>query len=83
MNDLTPQLLRSLKDYSKEKLVKDLISGVIVAIIALPLSIALALASGVAPAVQRLLTRQPPMSCALPWTACPLPPRTTRCSTSR
>ena len=41
MNDLTPQLLRSLKDYSKEKLVKDLISGVIVAIIALPLSIAL------------------------------------------
>ena len=49
MNDLTPQLLRSLKDYSKEKLVKDLISGVIVAIIALPLSIALALASGVAP----------------------------------
>ena len=40
MNDLTPQLLRSLKDYSKEKLVKDLISGVIVAIIALPLSIA-------------------------------------------
>ena len=49
MNDLTPQLLRSLKDYSKEKLIKDLISGVIVAIIALPLSIALALASGVAP----------------------------------
>ena len=49
MNDLKPQLLLSLKDYSKEKFLKDLVSGVIVAIIALPLSIALALASGVSP----------------------------------
>jgi SulP family sulfate permease len=46
---LRPQLLRSLADYSREKLIKDLIAGVIVAIIALPLSIALALASGVSP----------------------------------
>ena len=49
MNDLKPQLLLSLKDYSGEKLAKDIVSGVIVAIIALPLSIALALASGVGP----------------------------------
>jgi SulP family sulfate permease len=49
MGDLTPQLILSLRTYSKEKLAKDLISGIIVAIIALPLSIALALASGVTP----------------------------------
>lgn len=49
MNELTPQLLRSLREYSKEKLIKDLLSGLIVAIIALPLSIALAMASGVSP----------------------------------
>lgn len=49
MNDLKPQLLLSLKDYSGEKLAKDIVSGIIVAIIALPLSIALALASGVGP----------------------------------
>lgn len=49
MEKLRPQLLRSLADYSREKLMKDLIAGVIVAIIALPLSIALALASGVSP----------------------------------
>ena len=49
MNDLKPQLLLSLKDYSGEKLAKDVVSGIIVAIIALPLSIALALASGVGP----------------------------------
>lgn len=49
MRELTPQLVHSLKSYSKEKLIKDLIAGIIVAIIALPLSIALALASGVSP----------------------------------
>ena len=49
MRELTPQLIHSLKHYSKEDFTKDLVSGVIVAIIALPLSIALALASGVAP----------------------------------
>ncbi len=42
-------LFTSIKNYSKEQFVKDLIAGVIVAIIALPLSIALALASGVGP----------------------------------
>lgn len=44
-----PKLFTSFKNYNKEKLVNDLIAGVIVAIIALPLSIALAIASGVSP----------------------------------
>ncbi|MBR1897378.1 MAG: STAS domain-containing protein [Oscillospiraceae bacterium] len=38
-----------MKGYTKEQLVKDIVAGIIVAIIALPLSIALALASGVGP----------------------------------
>ena len=38
-----------MKTYSKEQFVKDVVAGIIVAIIALPLSIALALASGVTP----------------------------------
>ena len=38
-----------MKTYTKEQFIKDVISGIIVAIIALPLSIALALASGVSP----------------------------------
>lgn len=49
MKQLTPALFLCLKDYSKDKFVKDVVSGIIVAIIALPLSIALALASGVGP----------------------------------
>lgn len=48
-NQLKPMLFTSLKGYSKNQLVKDIVSGLIVAIIALPLSIALALASGVGP----------------------------------
>ncbi len=47
---LRPKLFSTLKGYTKNQLVQDLIAGVIVAIIALPLSIALALASGVEPA---------------------------------
>lgn len=46
---LKPKLFSVMKHYSKEQFLKDVISGVIVAIIALPLSIALALASGVRP----------------------------------
>ena len=49
MEGIKPKLFTVLKSYSKEQLVKDIISGIIVAIIALPLSIALALASGVGP----------------------------------
>ncbi len=43
------QILPIIKDYSKGQFIKDLIAGVIVAIIALPLSIALVIASGVNP----------------------------------
>ncbi|MTK09126.1 MAG: STAS domain-containing protein [Hungatella sp.] len=49
MKDLVPQFFLSMKHYTKEQFFKDFVSGIIVAIIALPLSIALALASGVTP----------------------------------
>ena len=48
-NRIKPMLFSTLKNYDKGQLVKDLIAGIIVAIIALPLSIALAIASGVSP----------------------------------
>ena len=47
MDQLRPMLLTTLKNYSKEQFLKDVVAGIVVAIIALPLSIALALASGV------------------------------------
>ena len=49
MKIFRPMLFSTLKKYSKEQFIKDVVSGIIVAIIALPLSIALALASGVGP----------------------------------
>lgn len=49
MEKLKPKLFSVMKSYTKEQFVKDVIAGIIVAIIALPLSIALALASGVTP----------------------------------
>ena len=49
MESFKPMLFTCMKSYSKEQFFKDLVSGIIVAIIALPLSIALALASGVGP----------------------------------
>ena len=49
MDKLKPKLFSVMKTYTKEQFVKDVIAGIIVAIIALPLSIALALASGVTP----------------------------------
>ncbi len=49
MDKLKPKLFSVMKDYSKEQFIKDVVAGIIVAIIALPLSIALALASGVGP----------------------------------
>lgn len=49
MNFFQPKLLTTLKEYNSKKFVNDLIAGIIVAIIALPLSIALAIASGVEP----------------------------------
>jgi len=49
MEKLKPKLFSVMKTYKKEQFAKDVIAGIIVAIIALPLSIALALASGVTP----------------------------------
>ncbi|MBR6393714.1 MAG: STAS domain-containing protein [Ruminococcus sp.] len=46
---LKPKLFSVMKNYSTEQFIKDIIAGIIVAIIAIPLSIALALASGVEP----------------------------------
>ncbi len=46
---LKPMLFSNMKTYSVKKLLTDIVAGIIVAIIALPLSIALAIASGVGP----------------------------------
>ena len=46
---LKPKFFSVVKNYSTKQFISDIIAGVIVAIIALPLSIALALASGVEP----------------------------------
>lgn len=49
MDKLKPMLFSAMKTYNKAQFVKDIVAGIIVAIIALPLSIALAIASGVEP----------------------------------
>ncbi len=46
---MRPAVFGCLKQYSREKFVKDLTAGAIVGIIALPLSIAMGIASGVSP----------------------------------
>ena len=51
MEKIRPMLFTTLKKYSGAQLMSDVVAGIIVAIIALPLSIALALASGVGPAI--------------------------------
>lgn len=51
MEKLKPKLFSVMKTYTKEQFLKDVVAGIIVAIIALPLSIALALASGVTPEI--------------------------------
>lgn len=47
--DFQPKLLATLKNYSKEKFMTDLMAGIIVGIVALPLAIAFGIASGVSP----------------------------------
>ena len=47
--DFRPTLLGTLRSYTKEKFLSDLMSGVIVGIVALPLAIAFGIASGVSP----------------------------------
>ncbi len=44
-----PKLLTTFKDYSKERFISDLMAGIIVGIVALPLAIAFGIASGVSP----------------------------------
>ncbi len=44
-----PKLLSTLRNYSKERFVSDLMAGLIVSIVALPLAIAFGIASGVSP----------------------------------
>lgn len=46
---IKPKFFSVMKNYTREQFIKDIIAGLIVAIIALPLSIALATASGVNP----------------------------------
>ncbi|MBO7299933.1 MAG: STAS domain-containing protein [Tidjanibacter sp.] len=47
--DFKPQLFTSLKGYNKERFSKDLMAGIIVGIVAIPLAIAFGIASGVGP----------------------------------
>lgn len=49
MFEFKPKLLSTLKNYSKETFSADLMAGVIVGIVALPLAIAFGIASGVSP----------------------------------
>lgn len=49
MEKLCPMLLTTWKNYTRKQFLNDIVAGIVVAIIALPLSIALALASGVGP----------------------------------
>ncbi|MBR4851224.1 MAG: sodium-independent anion transporter, partial [Tidjanibacter sp.] len=47
--DFSPRLIQTLKGYNKQKFTKDLMAGVIVGIVAIPLAIAFGIASGVGP----------------------------------
>jgi len=46
---MTPKILTTLKTYDREQFISDLIAGVTVAMVALPLSLAIAIASGAGP----------------------------------
>ena len=49
MKGLTPRFIGCMKNYSRETFMKDLMAGIIVGIVALPLAIAFGIASGVTP----------------------------------
>ncbi|MDO5663757.1 MAG: sulfate permease [Bacteroidia bacterium] len=49
LKDFQPALFLSLKNYNKEKFIADLMAGLIVGIVALPLAIAFGISSGVTP----------------------------------
>jgi SulP family sulfate permease len=46
---LVPKLVTTLQNYNREQLTRDVIAGIIVGIVALPLAIAFAIASGLSP----------------------------------
>lgn len=49
--DFKPKLISAMKDYSLTKFKSDLIAGIVVGIVALPLAVAFAIASGVSPTI--------------------------------
>src|SRR5246127_3746630 len=49
MSVFRPKIIDTLKNYNRAQLYKDVIAGIIVGIVALPLAIAFAIASGVSP----------------------------------
>ena len=49
LKDFRPELIHSLRSYNKEKFAADLMAGIIVGIVALPLAIAFGISSGVTP----------------------------------
>lgn len=49
MNIFQPKIIPAMKGYTRQQLVKDIIAGIIVAVIAFPLSVALAISSGMTP----------------------------------
>ena len=58
MLEFRPKLFTSFKDYSREKLITDVMAGIIVGIVALPLAIAFGIASGVSPEKGIITTHQ-------------------------
>src|SRR5205807_3898169 len=46
---LVPKLVTSMKTYDRTQLARDMLAGVVVGVVALPLAIAFAIASGVTP----------------------------------
>ncbi|HSA93441.1 MAG TPA: SulP family inorganic anion transporter [Terriglobales bacterium] len=49
MNEWTPKLVQSLRDYNPRTFLSDLVAGITVGLVALPLAMAFAIASGVRP----------------------------------
>lgn len=49
LREFTPQFFLSLRNYTREKFVADLMAGLIVGVVALPLALAFGIASGVTP----------------------------------
>ena len=47
--DFKPSLFNTLKNYNKKKFTSDLMAGIIVGVVAMPLAIAFGIASGVTP----------------------------------